>query len=295
LPNDKCTKTEDCVIDVLKGKHPDLRVPELGHEDNLTFETYDTCPDPVPLVCDPVEVEKVAAQLGGAAGVDSIDAVHMHAYLSTYGRSLAELREELAEWGEWMANTSPPWAAYRGLLTRRLVALDKSPGTRPVGIGCIWMRAIAKLLLLKTAKEAKEACNALQLCAGLEAGIEGGMHSVLATATEMGGMTFQDGELDPDQVNNTRGTAPEGETGGDGVDAAMDALPITQEDADGGDEGVGGASTAEEPNGDGEDAPALGTQDQEVAAAAEAALTAVEGVSALDAELSDGSEDATSD
>jgi hypothetical protein len=99
-----------------------------------------------------------------------------------YGRASAELREEMAEWGKWLANTSPPWAAYRGMLTRRLVALDKQPGTRPVGIGCIWLRTISKLLLLETGKEAKRACNALQLCAGLEAGIEGGLHSVLATA-----------------------------------------------------------------------------------------------------------------
>ena len=82
-------------------------------------------------------MEDVAKKLGGAAGVDSVDAANARAYLTVYGRVMAELREDMAEWGEWLANTSPPWAAYRGMLTRRLVALDKQPGTRPVGIGCI--------------------------------------------------------------------------------------------------------------------------------------------------------------
>ena len=77
-----------------------------------------------------------------------------------------------------MANTSPPWAAYCGMMSRRLAGLDKQPGVRPVGISCIWLRYIAKLLLMETAGLGWKACGALQLYAGLKAGIEGGLHSV---------------------------------------------------------------------------------------------------------------------
>ena len=128
--------------------------------------------------------------------MDRVDAANARAYLTVYGRAAAELREEMVEWGEWLANTSPPWAAYRGMLTRRLVALDKQPGTRPVGIGCIWLRAISKLLLLTTGKEAKRACNALQLCAGLEAGTKGAMHVVKSHSEELGPMEFGKWEVD---------------------------------------------------------------------------------------------------
>ena len=41
----------------------------------------------------------------------------------------------------------PPWAAYRAIMANRLVALDKEPGTRPVGIGKIYRRLWAKCLL----------------------------------------------------------------------------------------------------------------------------------------------------
>ena len=66
-----------------------------------------------------------------------------------------ELREVMVDLAEWLANEMPDWAAYRGLTTRRLLALNKEPGTRPVGIGSIWLRYIAKLLLSETVAEVK--------------------------------------------------------------------------------------------------------------------------------------------
>ena len=41
----------------------------------------------------------------------------------------------MAKWANWLANETPPWAAYRTMMASRLVALNKEPGVRPVGIG----------------------------------------------------------------------------------------------------------------------------------------------------------------
>ena len=70
-----------------------------------------------------------------------------------------------------MTNSSPPWAAYCALMDCRLVALDKRPGVRPVGIGETLRRALAKLAMRAAGDQAKTACGDLQLCAGIEAGI----------------------------------------------------------------------------------------------------------------------------
>ena len=59
-----------------------------------------------------------------------------------------------------------------------LVALDKRPGVRPVGIGETLLRALAKLVMRSAGDQAKAACGNLQLCAGLEVGIEGATHDV---------------------------------------------------------------------------------------------------------------------
>ena len=57
-----------------------------------------------------------------------------------------------------------------------IVALDKLPGVRPLGIGETLRRALAKLVMRAARDQAKTACVNLQLCAGLESGIEGATH-----------------------------------------------------------------------------------------------------------------------
>ena len=77
-----------------------------------------------------------------------------------------------------MANSSPPWAAYHKLMDCSLVALDKIPGVRPMWIGETLCRSLATLVMRASGDQAKMACGNLQLCTGLEAGIEGATHSV---------------------------------------------------------------------------------------------------------------------
>ena len=84
----------------------------------------------------------------------------------------------------------------------------KEPGTRPVGIGSIWLRGISKLLLAETADEAKSTCGATQLCAGCEAGIEGGIASVLKHVAKMSGKTnYVDGSVEEADLNGTAAEA----------------------------------------------------------------------------------------
>ena len=77
----------------------------------------------------------------------------------------------------WMANDFLPWAAAHALLANRLMTLDKSPGIRPTRIGEIWRRILAKCVLKVAGAEAKDACGNAQLYTGLEAGIEGVVHT----------------------------------------------------------------------------------------------------------------------
>ena len=79
---------------------------------------------------------------------------------------------------EWLGNWRPPWAAYWAIISDRLIALDKQPGIRPVGVGETWRRLMAKCLLKVAGPEAKTACGTTQLVGGLEAGIEGAIHAM---------------------------------------------------------------------------------------------------------------------
>jgi hypothetical protein len=70
------------------------------------------------------------------------------------------------------------WLASRALMACRLVALDKQPGVRLVGIGESFRRLMAKCLLEEISHQATTACGNRNLCVGLPAGIAGAVHAV---------------------------------------------------------------------------------------------------------------------
>ena len=63
-------------------------------------------------------------------------------------------------------------------MSGRLIALDKQPGIRPVGVGETWRRLMAKCLMRVTGPRLKAACGTAQLAGGVEAGIEGSIHAM---------------------------------------------------------------------------------------------------------------------
>ena len=98
-------------------------------------------------------------------------------WLLRFRAASGELRSIVAEVGEWLSNGRPPWAAYCALMSGQLIALEKSPGIRLVGIGETWRRLLAKCLLRVSGQEAKAACGTEKLAGGVEAGIDGAIHA----------------------------------------------------------------------------------------------------------------------
>jgi len=99
----------------------------------------------------------------------------------------------------------PPWLAYRTLMACRLVALNKQPGVRPVGIGESYQQLLAKCILAATGCQATAACDNLNLCTGLPASIKGMVHAMgdaWAKAELNGGCT------QPKRTNPATATAP---------------------------------------------------------------------------------------
>ena len=99
----------------------------------------------------------VSPNLSGAAGALGAEAMELHNWLLCFGCASEELRVVVDNMDYWMANSSPPWAAYCALMACCLVALDKRPGVRPVGIGQTIRRALAKLVMRAAGDQAKTA------------------------------------------------------------------------------------------------------------------------------------------
>ena len=68
--------------------------------------------------------------------------------------------------------------ALQPLLNCCLIALDKNPGVRPIGIGEISRRIIAKAVLQVVKQDVLDAAGCLQLCAGQRAGCEAAVHAM---------------------------------------------------------------------------------------------------------------------
>ena len=108
LPGGKCTKTGRPVADVLREKHPDMRVPSVENPTCAAFKVYEDVPETVPLNITEDDVTWVASKLSGAAGALGEEAMELRNWLLRFGCASEELRVVVASLADWMTNSSPP-------------------------------------------------------------------------------------------------------------------------------------------------------------------------------------------
>lgn len=70
------------------------------------------------------------------------------------------------------------WKDIRALMSSRLIALDKSPGVRPIAIGEILRCIICRSIVMTTRTDIADLCGVDQLCSGIKGGIEGAFHAM---------------------------------------------------------------------------------------------------------------------
>uniref|UniRef100_A0A1X7T1Z7 Uncharacterized protein n=1 Tax=Amphimedon queenslandica TaxID=400682 RepID=A0A1X7T1Z7_AMPQE len=69
-------------------------------------------------------------------------------------------------------------SGLEALLASRLIALDKNPGVRPIGIGEVCRRLIGKAALCVLRQDVIDVTGSRQLCAGQKSACESIVHSV---------------------------------------------------------------------------------------------------------------------
>ena len=121
----------DRVMEVLRSKHPEAQAPTVASLDSYP----DQPPELAPVDITDDTVTAVAGRLLGGAGSGGTDLVSLQHWLMRFGTASGELRLIVGNFTEWLGNGWPPWAAYRALMSSRLIALDKQPGIRSVDLG----------------------------------------------------------------------------------------------------------------------------------------------------------------
>ena len=145
-PNDADTKSGRKVLEVLREKHPPMRDPDLNKPDPACFENYPSIPALLPQIITSEVVEDVLPRLSGGAGPGGTDAIALGNWSLCFGAESEQLHEELAAFGEWLANCHPrglpskplwlqgwrPWISYRA--SARLASERSSAASGPNAI-----------------------------------------------------------------------------------------------------------------------------------------------------------------
>ena len=97
-----------------------------------------------------------------------------------FAAHISRLRKAVADLAMHLANGIVNWTDIRALMANRLIALDKCPGVRPIGIGECLRHVLGCVLALVTGWEAQSACGVDQLACGMQLGIEGAIHAMSA-------------------------------------------------------------------------------------------------------------------
>ena len=122
----------------------------------------------------------MACRLRGSGGPDGADSYHWQCFLLHYGAHSSRLREAVADLAMHLANGIVDWTDIRALMANKLIALDKCPGVRPIGIRECLCHVPGCVLALVTGWEAQSACGVDQIACGMQSGIEGAIHAMSA-------------------------------------------------------------------------------------------------------------------
>ena len=122
----------------------------------------------------------VVHKILGSSGQGGTDSEALQGWILKLREDITRLCTSVENYVGWLANGSPPWAAYRTFMSVRIIALDKQPGVRPVGVGETWRRLFSKILLKFTGPESTMAFQVNHLCAGIKSVIDGAIHGVKA-------------------------------------------------------------------------------------------------------------------
>ena len=134
-----------------------------------------------PVIFDSIQgatIHSAALRTSGAAGPSGIDARGWRRLCSSYKSASDDLCHSLALITRRLCTVFVDPEGLAPLMSCRLIALDKNPGVRPIGICEVVRRIIAKAILSVTSGDIQDAAGSLQLCAGQRSGTEAAVHAM---------------------------------------------------------------------------------------------------------------------
>ena len=111
-PAERCKKTGERVMEVLRTKHPEARPPTAA-----SLDSYPDLPPELALVdITDDTVTAVAGRISGEAEPGGKDSLRIQNWMLHFREASGELWLIVADFTEWLSNGRPPWSAYRSMM-----------------------------------------------------------------------------------------------------------------------------------------------------------------------------------
>ena len=146
--------------------------------------TPSPCPpaqEPYPVTFDQLTgplIRTTALKMKGAAGPSGIDALGWRRLCTSFHGASSDLYQALAKLGGRICTTYVDPCGLAAFTACLLMALDKCPGVRPIGISEIVRHILGKAILAIVGGDVQETSGALRLCAGQKSGCEAAVHAM---------------------------------------------------------------------------------------------------------------------
>ena len=167
----------DEVINLLNEKHPQPAViqPEtlfhgpLQPVNNAHFSEIDE-----------QAIMKAALRTKGSAGPSQFDSDQYSRILCSkhFNQDGKELREQISTFAKKIAMETIDPTTLEAYTACRLIALNKNPGVRPIGVGEVIRRIVGKTIAWSLSEEIQTAAGPLQVSSGLKGGAEAAIHAM---------------------------------------------------------------------------------------------------------------------
>ncbi len=162
------------VRDVLISKHPSA---QPAHQDCILGEEPEIPHQTIFDAIDAGVIRSAALKVTGAAGPSGLDGHQWRRLCTSHKKASSNLCAALASVAKRICTSFVDPEPLAPLLACRLIALDKCPGVRPIGIRDAARRIIAKAALSIVRLDIQEATGSQQLCGGQISGVKVAIHA----------------------------------------------------------------------------------------------------------------------
>ena len=179
LPLDKVIDEEnnsETVRDILLKKHPHRQPPRLSS----LIKPDSLPPEPHPVMFEVIYrqlIQNTMLKMDGTAGPSGLDAAAWKRMCTSFKTASVDLCESIASTARRLCSEYVDPGGISALVACRLIALDKCPGVRPIGVGETVRRAIRKAIATAISNDIQEAAGPLQVCAGHLSGCEAAVYA----------------------------------------------------------------------------------------------------------------------